>query len=113
MKVAPSGEVVQLSGKDGHTNTFWRLDFKTKNPLADSLRVYYAWSTGDAWQASKSPRIEFGGAPLLYKIQLVARLATWTEDDETDPGRDFLRALEQSGWSLLPGINCVATGATR
>lgn len=81
-----------------HHHTFWRTDFSSRNALADGLRVYYAWSTGDVWKASPSPRFEFGGAPLLYKCQLATNVSPTTAGDRPDPGGRFLEAFVKSAW---------------
>ena len=90
--------VLEDSPLDRHS--YWTVDFSSRNPLADSLRVYYAWSLGRTWQASKSPRFEFGAAQMLYKIQLAAPIAYRSASDESDPVREFLSDLNQSGWNL-------------
>jgi hypothetical protein len=79
-------------------HSFWRVDFKTRNAFADGLRFYYAWSPRHAWRASRSPRFEFAGAPLLYKLQLATYLAPHASDDGLDPGRQFLEAFLKSAW---------------
>lgn len=82
-------------------STFWRVDFSTRNPLAESLRVYYAWSRGGSWVASDRPRFEYGAAPMLFKIQLAAPLAPGSDDSHPDPGRIFLEDLCKSDWRLV------------
>ena len=80
-------------------HTFWSVDFSTKNPLADGLRVYYAWNRGDAWEASASPRYEFAAAPMLYKLQLAGPIGHSKSDQGSDPGREFLEDLLKTGWT--------------
>jgi hypothetical protein len=79
-------------------HSFWRVDFTTRNAAADRLRVYYAWSLGEMWQASRSPRFEFAGAPWLYKIQIEASIAPFLHDD-LDSGRQFVEELLKSDWT--------------
>lgn len=83
--------------------TFWSVDFGSRNALAEGLRVYYAWSAGSEWQAAASPRFQFATAPLLYKIQLAAPAAPRLTDDSPDSGRQFLEALCNSNWTLPAG----------
>lgn len=90
--------VVKSSSSNQHS--FWRVDFSTKNALADDLRVYYAWSLGQQWEAADSPRLEFGAEPLLYKLQLAGAIAPGQGDDKRDPGREFLEELLKSGWEM-------------
>lgn len=84
--------------KDRAPDTFWTIDFTTRNPLAEGLRVYYAWSPGGAWRAADSPRFEFARAPFLYKLQLASPLPPGNAKGEPDAGHRFLEALGQSGW---------------
>lgn len=79
-------------------DSFWTLDFASQNVLADGLRIYYAWSRGDDWEASNSPRIEFAAAPYLYKLQLAAPVAA---GGTADVGKQFLLEFLQSGWSQV------------
>ena len=81
-------------------HSFWRVSFKTRNVLADELRVYYAWSRGERWEASTSPRVKFAAAPLLYKIQLAGLTASGTKTVDSDPCRQFLDELLDSEWKL-------------
>jgi len=92
---------VEINSSSGGPHSFWRNDFSTKNPLADNLRVYYAWSPGRAWEASKSPRYKYAADPLLYKIQLASTVRAGTKDDSTDSCREFLEAFLQSGWPVV------------
>jgi hypothetical protein len=87
-----------FDGFTGKRNSFWRVDFTSRNALADGLRVYYAWSSGRTWSASRSPRFEFAGAPLLYKIQLAAYFVPRVNEETPDPGRQFLEELLRT-WS--------------
>jgi len=80
--------------------SFWCVDFKTRNLMADQLRVYYAWSRGERWEASTSPRLKFAAAPLLYKIQLAGLSAPATKTANSDPCRQFLDELLDSKWTL-------------
>jgi hypothetical protein len=91
---------VELVGREDVRHSFWRLDFKSRNVLAVGLRVYYAWSRGEAWVAAKSPRYEFAAAPGLYKLQLAAPVAPGLESEQTDPGKEFLQDLVNSDWQL-------------
>lgn len=94
---------VQLETSSHLSNKFWRTDFTSKNILAEGLRVHYAWSRGNGWEASASPRYEFAAAPLLYKIQLAAPLKPKLGEESSDSGREFLKALMDSGWELPRG----------
>jgi len=93
-------KLVRLEATPADAHTFWSVDFSTRNVMADRLRVYYAWSRGQSWEASKSPRFEFGAAPLLYKIQLAAAIPPNLDQVPLDGGYEFLEQLAQSGWKL-------------
>jgi hypothetical protein len=63
----------------------------------DRLLVYYAWRSGSSWRASESPRFEFAGERLLYKIQAAVVVPAGTTDKELDPCQEFLTVLLRSG----------------
>lgn len=88
------------SSQTPESDTFWTVDFRTRNPFADRLRVYYAWSDGGHWKASKSPRFEFAAKPLLFKLQLAAPVRQGQTGETTDPGLDFLDSLHRMGWRV-------------
>lgn len=100
-EMAGEREQVELSAKSGQDHSFWQRDFSPRNALAESLRVHYAWSLGDVWQASEAPRYQFAASPLLYKIQLAASRSPTASDDTPDAGYQFLKAMEESDWELL------------
>lgn len=79
-------------------DTFWKLTFLSRHAGKQELRVYYAWSDGERWIASKNPRVEFGGKPLLYKIQISGDLGLGFENTLEDPAWDFAQALTSSTW---------------
>jgi hypothetical protein len=89
---------VTISTPDGKKHSLWHLHVKSRSVRASDLSVYYAWSAGSLWQAADSPRMNFAGAPLLYKIQVAGALPTRPNDP--DSARDFLRSLLESEWRL-------------
>jgi len=84
-------EQVAISGADGEDDQFWALSYKANNLRGDTLRVYYAWSTGGRWSASGDPRFKFAGQPYLYKIQLSSPLPPGADLESDDPCRKFLQ----------------------
>jgi hypothetical protein len=80
-------------------HSFWKVDFTTRNAFTDNLRVYYAWSRCGEWKASASPRFEFAGAPLLYKIQLATYVNSNVSEEAEDPGRQFLDEFLRYAWT--------------
>jgi hypothetical protein len=81
-------------------SSFWRLTFKPRVAGGESLRVYYAWSDGENWTASSSPRFEFGGSRMLYKIQVACAVGTAESELPNDPCWSFLQSLSNSEWRL-------------
>jgi hypothetical protein len=98
--IAASGEKTPIEGRDGHSHVFWSVTFEPKELGTESLRVYYAWTPGGDWHASQAPRFEYGGAPILYKIQVSGLLGPEAGKDRSDPAHDFLSQLVRSDWSL-------------
>jgi hypothetical protein len=87
----------------GKSNSFWEMKFKSQDAGVGELQVYYGWSTGDAWTASQSPRFEFGGRPLLYKLQVSAELAPTDGGSQKDPCRSFIDELLKTFWQARSG----------
>jgi hypothetical protein len=98
--LSDSRRTVVIGAVPAVEHSLWCVEFKTQNILADELRVYYAWSRGERWEASASPRVEFAAAPLLYKIQLAATISPNTKEVDSDPCRHFLEALIASDWAI-------------
>jgi hypothetical protein len=89
---------------DSDSSSLWKTRFRSQNAEAGELQVYYGWSTGGAWTASQSPRFEFGGSPLLYKIQVSAQMGPTKEDGpHSDPCKDFIDALLETYWQQRSG----------
>jgi len=96
-------EKSRLTSQSNGAHTFWETTFDSKNALSDRLRVYYAWSDGGEWTASKSPRFEFAASPLLFKLQAAGRIDETLDALGKSPRSDFLKALIDSGWRLSKG----------
>lgn len=67
----------------------WDLRLKSNRAGAATLRVLYGWTNDGNWHANDNPRFEYGGRPLLYKIQLAGPEPV----GETDACQDFLKAF--------------------
>jgi hypothetical protein len=74
---------------------FWALTFRPNDLDSLPLRVYYAWSSGDRWQAVDNPRYTRSGSKVLYKIQLAGDLRDTLskESPELDPCKSFLEQM--------------------
>ncbi len=90
---------ISISDSEGQSHTFWNLSFRTNTPSTEQLRVYYAWYGKRGWEASTSPRFEFAGRALLFKLQ-IASLGPAVPRDQQDPCAEFLAAMLRSGWSV-------------
>ena len=86
-------ELTSVASDDSQSHTFWQVEFASRNALAESLQVMYAWSDGERWFASKSPRFEFAALPYLYKLQLSAPVSVGRRDEDIKATHDFLREL--------------------
>lgn len=90
-------QAVSLTDSSGRPHSFWRTVFRSSNPTAEQLCVQYAWTANGDWKASESPRFEFAGAPMLFKIQMSAPVPPGRVDD-ANPCREFLDELLSSEW---------------
>ena len=91
----------KLTDVNQNPSTFWSVRMRSRSVIGgDTLSVYYAWNDGTGWQASESPRFEYGGRPMLYKIQLAGRVADKSENETTSPCHQFLTELLKSNWTV-------------
>jgi hypothetical protein len=91
---------VSLSDQQGDVHSFWKLTFRSNNSSADQLHVYYGWTTSGLWKAAELPRFEFGGQPILYKLQMSSLVAPVAAASSNDPCKDFLADLLQLEWNV-------------
>jgi Protein of unknown function (DUF3485) len=91
--IAQEAATVQVRPEQSPDEAFWALTMKSKSPGGGLLRVYYAWSLGQEWQAPYQPRFAYGGQPLLYKIQLASLVASESLQSGRDPCLEFLKDL--------------------
>ena len=75
---------------DGNSHTFWEVTVQSKEIDSSSLRVFYGWTRGTGWEAARSPRFAYGGAPYLYKLQLSCDVQRGAAPTDFDPCDDFL-----------------------
>ncbi len=86
----PPTSTVLRDDADEELGTFWTARFSKQSAAANDLRLYWAWSGGDSWQAPANPRWEFRGRPYLYKLYVSHEL---TGSSDLDPSAEFLRQL--------------------
>ena len=93
-------ERVTLLDRSGKPHSFWSLSFRSNKESSDLLRVYYAWCADARWTASESPRFEFGGRKLLYKLQMSTLVPAMAKSEQHDACQEFLSALLGSHWRI-------------
>lgn len=84
-------QVVQLQEAADRKHDFRVLRFRSPGVAAGEFSVCYAWSSGSAWQVPDFPRLEFGGKPLLYKLQLMSTDPTVASGESPAIWSNFLR----------------------
>jgi hypothetical protein len=72
---------------------FWSAAFKPKEGFADPIYVYYAYSDGGPWEAPSIARFAFGGAPVLYRLNVSSQCESWPKTKDVDPCVDFIQQL--------------------
>ena len=94
---------LELSGQR-HTHQFDVLHFKRRDlPIQRDFVVAYAFSTEDGiWSSPSSPRMQFGGAPVLYKLQVLTDRA---DRDSTARPKQFLQAFVNEFSAVLVESN--------
>lgn len=97
-EIVGTRERQQFHSSGGPTHSLWSTFFKSRNAGSDTLEVYYGWSYGERWIASKSPRFEFGGRSVLYKIQLASLINSVGSDNLKNPCQNFIDSLLTSFW---------------
>ena len=68
----------------------WAMTFEANDLNANLIRVYYGWTPGNRWEASKNPRVSLASCPYLYKIQLATHLPAGMNIEDNDPCKNFL-----------------------
>lgn len=103
-EICYSGSGYELSGPrvrcsvDAPTSTqpseFWVAAFEKQDVATPTeLRLFWAWSAADAWQAPENPRLTFARAGVLYKLYVSRETAPGDGRLEDDLCKDFLRRL--------------------
>jgi hypothetical protein len=70
----PLGQIERRTAdvKAGPPAAFWTTQFEKKSAAGnEQLRVFWSWSAGNGWVAPDSPRYQFLGRPLLYKLYVI------------------------------------------
>jgi hypothetical protein len=77
--------------------SFWTAVFAKAAAPRTELRLFWAWTDDGAWRAPASPRWEFRGRPVLYKLYVAQ---DGRPPGDHGPAPDFL-------WQALPELNRV------
>jgi hypothetical protein len=85
------GTVQQDALEEGHT--MWRADFTKPGGLSDTLRVRWAWSDGQSWQASRSPRTDYARSRVLYKFYAVKNVSSSDINSDYKPEIDLINRI--------------------
>ena len=79
------------AGEAGDRAEFWTAEFSKAKPTGtEHIRVFWAWSTGGAWEAPESARVAYARAPRLYKLYFVCS-ADGRRLDDGDPTVEFMK----------------------
>ncbi len=62
---------VHVGTADAQHHTFRFLRYTNTSAAAGEFSVCYGWSADGTWEVPEYPRVRFGTAPLLYKIQVL------------------------------------------
>jgi hypothetical protein len=67
--------------------------FCKPGPVAEPLRIFWAWSVGRRWAAPDNPRFSFAGSAALYKLYVIRPLASADEPLNDGVSVEFISAL--------------------
>jgi hypothetical protein len=97
-----------LDKPDGTPAEFRTALFSKPGPEgASTLRIFWTWYTGSAWQAPDSPRFTFARLPALYKLYVIRALSRPEERLERGPAATFLeQLLPELDRALTPPETC-------
>jgi hypothetical protein len=91
---------VQFDSSDHREHSLWNTKFRANNAIGERQSVYYGWLADETWIAADSPRFAFAGSPMLFKLQIAARVPPDTAGASVDPCQEFLREMLQHGWKV-------------
>jgi EpsI family protein len=77
----------------GSKGDFWTADAtRTKAAEETKVRLYWAWSTGQAWTPSDDARLTFARAPVLHKLYILRELDVFDEG-KAEPCAELMQLL--------------------
>jgi hypothetical protein len=62
---------IPVATSDARNHTFRFLNYKSAGAASGEFSVCYGWSADGTWEVPEYPRVRFGAAPYLYKIQVL------------------------------------------
>jgi hypothetical protein len=62
---------VELTTSDSVSHRLRLLRYANPRAMSGEFSVVYGWSQNGAWDVPAYPRVEFGAAPLLFKMQVL------------------------------------------
>ncbi len=102
-------ELIEVSGTE--RSQFELLRFRrTAQPVPSEFEVAYAFCEGSGtWAAPSSPRMAYGGEPVLYKLQVLREGKSSTVQEDIE---DFLTNFVAAFGAVLPSRESATTDAT-
>lgn len=87
--LSSSPRAVTITDRSGNTVTLNRASFlQSDASFAETVRVFWGWSTDGQWDAPANPRLAWRGEPSLYKLYVVDR--SFSGDHELPQAEAFL-----------------------
>lgn len=83
---------------EGRLAHFQLLAFRSEAAVVDDFLVAYAFGSHGVWDKPESPRLKYGGEPMLYKLQALTSSSAEFDRKKPDGMADFLA-------SLIPVLN--------
>ena len=62
---------IKFATPDARTHTFRFLRYMNPGAASGEFSVCYGWTANGMWEVPEYPRFRYGGAPLLYKVQVL------------------------------------------
>lgn len=86
--------VIDLTKDGGTRHVFAIADFyQPSRPEQTQPRIYWAWTTSGTWSVPESPRLEFAGNPVLFKLYVTCERPIGSQKPKASPIDEFLRLL--------------------
>ena len=90
---------ITVTDDRNNEHSFWEVTFQSKQLSSVEMATLYAWRADTSWEASESPRFEFGGKGLLYKFQLATQLSPFNKSASEASYESFLKDLMNMEWN--------------